>query len=641
MEFFNIFFYIKYFIYIYIPIIIIFIFIVGLLNHFINIKHRVNKAKHLDSSNNSTQGFTANKVKDQNFDAIVIGSGIGGLSTAALLSRSGKKVLVLEAHPDVAGGCLHTFTEKGYEFDTGIHYIGGEVGKKKSLLGYLFHLLTLGNTTWSKLEKCFDEAKISDSLEKQTQNIIKNENTIRSMEIISDNVSGEESFKNSLINQFPDEVNGIESYFNIIKKAEVSFSFYVALKLIPYSIAKLFRSLFDSYLFAPYLTTSTANVINSCTKNVALAGILTWLYGDYGLSPMESCFIITALITNHYLSGAYYPDKGPNNIVESIISQIKASDGQVLIRAAVSHIILNDEGTEAVGVHVRGIDIVSPIIVSSAGVINTYTKLIKKEVKCNIADQIRNHLSLPVNPEDNNGPIDTNNKLQPSCAMISVFVGLKGTQEELKLPRKNLWLFPNWEHDLSFRIYQESLKTSTIGNCYIPLVFISSSSAKDLKWSEKYPDKSVVEILSVTDYYSFENQANRKSGHHINRGGEYSNEKTILESRLLKVFEAEFPHLVDKIDFIKSGTPLTNNYYLNSVFGEVYGLGLHMSRFSSTFESFLRPKQEIKGLYLTGQDIITNGVAGGLFGGVMTSIIICPWVLLDLIITYVVEYLFY
>ena len=51
-------------------------------------------------------------------DAIVIGSGIGGLSVASILSRIGKKVLVLEQH-DQAGGCCHTFIEKGFEFDVG------------------------------------------------------------------------------------------------------------------------------------------------------------------------------------------------------------------------------------------------------------------------------------------------------------------------------------------------------------------------------------------------------------------------------------------------------------------------------------------------------------------------------------------
>lgn len=51
-------------------------------------------------------------------DAIVIGSGVGGLTAAALLSKAGKRVLVLEQH-DQAGGCTHTFENKGFEFDVG------------------------------------------------------------------------------------------------------------------------------------------------------------------------------------------------------------------------------------------------------------------------------------------------------------------------------------------------------------------------------------------------------------------------------------------------------------------------------------------------------------------------------------------
>lgn len=62
-------------------------------------------------------GFLASRVP-QDLDAVVIGSGIGGLSIAVLLSRVGKKVLVLEQH-DRAGGCCHTFSEKGFEFDVG------------------------------------------------------------------------------------------------------------------------------------------------------------------------------------------------------------------------------------------------------------------------------------------------------------------------------------------------------------------------------------------------------------------------------------------------------------------------------------------------------------------------------------------
>ena len=66
-------------------------------------------------------GFKIDKVPP-NLDTVIIGSGMGGLSVGALLSRAGKKVLVLEQH-DQAGGCCHTFHDKGFEFDTGISII--------------------------------------------------------------------------------------------------------------------------------------------------------------------------------------------------------------------------------------------------------------------------------------------------------------------------------------------------------------------------------------------------------------------------------------------------------------------------------------------------------------------------------------
>jgi phytoene dehydrogenase-like protein len=67
--------------------------------------------------------YRLDKVQDENWDAIVIGSGIGGLTTASLLAQEGQKVLVLEQHY-VAGGACHTFDRKGFRFATGIHYVG-------------------------------------------------------------------------------------------------------------------------------------------------------------------------------------------------------------------------------------------------------------------------------------------------------------------------------------------------------------------------------------------------------------------------------------------------------------------------------------------------------------------------------------
>ena len=65
--------------------------------------------------------YNANSVASDP-DYIIVGSGMGGLSCAAVLSRLGYKTLVLEQHPDVCGGGTHSFDLKGYRFDSGLHY---------------------------------------------------------------------------------------------------------------------------------------------------------------------------------------------------------------------------------------------------------------------------------------------------------------------------------------------------------------------------------------------------------------------------------------------------------------------------------------------------------------------------------------
>jgi all-trans-retinol 13,14-reductase len=58
------------------------------------------------------------------WDAIVIGSGIGGMTTAASLSKVGHRVLLLEQYPTL-GGLSHSFTIGGFTWDAGIHYLSG------------------------------------------------------------------------------------------------------------------------------------------------------------------------------------------------------------------------------------------------------------------------------------------------------------------------------------------------------------------------------------------------------------------------------------------------------------------------------------------------------------------------------------
>ena len=92
---------------------------------------------------------------DSSWDAIVIGSGIGGLTAAALLSKhGGKRVLVFERHY-TAGGYTHGFKRPGYDWEVGLHYIG-DVRDESSPVRAAFDHLTDGALRWSTLPDLYD-----------------------------------------------------------------------------------------------------------------------------------------------------------------------------------------------------------------------------------------------------------------------------------------------------------------------------------------------------------------------------------------------------------------------------------------------------------------------------------------------------
>jgi all-trans-retinol 13,14-reductase len=73
----------------------------------------------------------------QRYDAIIIGSGLGGLTTAALFAKQKRKVLVLEKHY-VPGGFTHTFRRKDLTWDVGVHYVG-QVNNENALMTKAFN----------------------------------------------------------------------------------------------------------------------------------------------------------------------------------------------------------------------------------------------------------------------------------------------------------------------------------------------------------------------------------------------------------------------------------------------------------------------------------------------------------------------
>ena len=121
------------------------------------------------------------------YDALVIGSGMGGLTTAALLSELGWKVCVLEQHY-TAGGFTHSYERAGYDWDVGVHYIG-EVGAP-TRSRRLFDFLSEGRLQWAPMADEYDRFYIGDKVFCAR--------------------AGKQAFRDNLVAQFPGEVEAID-----------------------------------------------------------------------------------------------------------------------------------------------------------------------------------------------------------------------------------------------------------------------------------------------------------------------------------------------------------------------------------------------------------------------------------------------
>ena len=103
------------------------------------------------------------------------------------------------------------------------------------------------------------------------------------------------------------------------------------------------------------------------------------------------------------------------------------------------------------------------------------------------------------------------------------------------------------------------------------------------------------------------------------RGEEYEKLKEELSNRLLETVYKHVPNIKGKVDYFELSTPLSTRDLANYPKGEMYGIEHGPDRFK---QKWLKPKTKIKGFYLTGQDILTAGLAGALSSAVLTTSVI-------------------
>ena len=508
-------------------------------------------------------GYTS-KVKNEIFDVIIIGSGMSGLTTAALLAQHNYRVLVIEKHFKV-GGFTHTFKRKQFEWDVGIHYIG-EVHNKKTHTRKLFDRVTGDKLQWAKMDDNYDRIIFPDRY--------------------YDFIAPKEKFIETLSAYFPDEEKNIRSYVKLLHMQVKSGKGFFASKALPKWLHPLLHNSMTKQFFKNADKT-TKDVISGITKNEKLLSVLTGQWGDYGLPPGRSSFAMHAMVARHYLDGGNYPVGGSRMIAEYVTDLIESLNGKVLVNAGVDEIIV--KGKKAVGVRLdNGDELFANKVVSSAGLMNTMKTFLRNH---RLSGQLSSKLK----------------NVQPTESYVCLYIGLNKTAEELGLKTTNLWIYPGYDHDQNVAKYQNDPDGE------FPVVYVSFPSAKDPDWDNNHPGCATMEAITLGRwewYKEWENKPWKK------RGDLYEDFKESVSQKILDVVYRHVPQVRDAMEFYELSTPLTVRDMAHYPAGEMYGLDHTSERFR---QKWLHPKTEINNLYLTGQDITTVGLTSALFSGLLTA----------------------
>ena len=508
---------------------------------------------------------TSSNFTESHFDTIIIGSGVGGLSAAIFLSRAGQKVLVLEQH-DVPGGWCHSFYLNGHRFTPGVHYVG--LLEKGQSTAKLYEALGIANdlTFFRMNPSAYEHVYIGDERFNFPGNF--------------------DDLVSSLVERFPKEEKNIKKYLNLVRNVSAE------LQLLPYveGFWQHFTIPYRTKHMGKYALFSLKRVIDWHIKDPLLKKILNIQFGDHGLAPAKASFPLHCAVMDHYFNGGFYPCGGGAAIVKAMTTAIKKNGGEVKTQQEVKRILLEGNKKKmAIGVELEsGERIFAKRIISNVDPNITYQKLIGEE---NLSNRLRKKLG----------------KTTYSCTSLMLFLTVDMDLRASGIDSGNIWLMPNEDMDT---VYERMMQPDITNEDAIEGMFISCTTLKDpSSFDGKHHS---IEAITYLDYKVFEKFKDEKDP----RSKEYLHLKELLTEKMIKTLEKVLPNVRKHIVHKELGTPITNEYYINTTNGSVYGTEKKLTQIGPFA---YKAKSEIKNLYLCGASIVSHGVAGAGYSGLQTA----------------------
>jgi phytoene desaturase len=340
--------------------------------------------------------------RDDAYDVVVVGCGLGGISAAALLAKAGQKVLAVERQ-DGVGGCAHAFTRGPYVFDPAIHIL--EEAKDGRFIDMVLRYLEVR-------DRC---------------NLIRVHNLYRSVfpDFVLDVPSGRDEIVEAHVQAFPEEADGIRKYFGLHGKF-FSEAVHMAMTI---SLRNLEEMVERFPVFFGYRNATVSAALDECFTDIRVKGLCSSIWPYMGLPPSRLSFYTFSQLTSVLIDGgSYYCEGSFQNLADAFAYALEQNGGDLVVGREVNEIIVEDGRVSGVKLD-DGREIQAPVVISNADATQTFERLVGSDkTPPSLARRIK--------------------RMEPSLSAVVIYAA---TDLDLSDAAHETFLYKHWDHDETYK----------------------------------------------------------------------------------------------------------------------------------------------------------------------------------------------